>query len=637
MPSSEALRAEIRKNAPWLKPESDFYIKSLRVDNYNFFFGFIRELINPELRFQKRKRIKQDFVVRGDGPFKRHEGVESSLPVKISQYSPQEKMNHTKAQSTSFGYENFYPSVFGFNQRSILIGVLFEEKNVLPSNYLLTEDFGTVKRPFDFFTENTAREFANRLVGKKLFSSKEYPLFKQNLSASLNKTNEVLARLQWNCDETCRIFIYTDNLESRLLAKHYAEYFSEALYRAGKCAADYEIPVCFYTPENPDLLFRQYTQQEFDLDCFLAREIYSSPLARVKKYQEKNYEFLLGLPQEELMQLMHQGFATTLLTTGNIHIFRLILKKTNFNLAKVLDQEINKFNAALILYHALLSDYQELTDYLYQHIDLSSLQVTHANTHLSPLMAAVEKNNLEWVKRLREFSWINFESEDPDTYTALEIAIDYGYLEAAELLIGAGVSIRSRAFNLAAQYGHEELLKLMLAKGVDPNTFNDRCHATALHYAAERNHYTIAKLLLANGFDTNEHCVTGETSLHLAAQFSHTRMIKLLMENGADPHAVDQRGQTPLYLAAYLGRTDIVRELLNDNTLNPFQPCLINYVKCQNETVDNEVINNFYKQKNLAGNERIIAVSPMELAEAMGNAEIMNLFQQHYHHKRAKL
>jgi ankyrin repeat protein len=58
------------------------------------------------------------------------------------------------------------------------------------------------------------------------------------------------------------------------------------------------------------------------------------------------------------------------------------------------------------------------------------------------------------------------------------------------------------ALGLASQYGHLEIVRLLLDAGEDPNRFNPvggHSHSTPLHQAAGNGHLEVVKLLVERG------------------------------------------------------------------------------------------------------------------------------------------
>jgi len=74
--------------------------------------------------------------------------------------------------------------------------------------------------------------------------------------------------------------------------------------------------------------------------------------------------------------------------------------------------------------------------------------------------------------------------------------------EARRLLPKGDAGERHLALAVAAQYGHVEIVRLMLDAGEDPNRFNPtggHSHSTPLHQAAGNGHLETVKLLVARG------------------------------------------------------------------------------------------------------------------------------------------
>lgn len=104
--------------------------------------------------------------------------------------------------------------------------------------------------------------------------------------------------------------------------------------------------------------------------------------------------------------------------------------------------------------------------------------------------------------------------------------------DAAQRLAAADSESRHRAFALAAQHGHVEIVRMLLDAGEDPNRYNpDGCHSHA-------------------------------TPLHQAVFGGHDEVVRLLVERGARLDIKDTiYRSTPLGWAIYAGQTDIAKYL----------------------------------------------------------------------------
>ena len=150
---------------------------------------------------------------------------------------------------------------------------------------------------------------------------------------------------------------------------------------------------------------------------------------------------------------------------------------------------------------------------------------------------------------------------------ALHVAAEFGNENAVEMLLAAGADVhhelgprRSTAIHVAAQYGNCKIIQMLIDVGANILT----CTAdwkTAAHIAQEYSKFPALKHLLAflQPHETNE---LGETALHLASEFGDTETTKRLLENHAELNAVDCEQATPLRYAVEFGSSEVVELLL---------------------------------------------------------------------------
>jgi uncharacterized protein len=121
---------------------------------------------------------------------------------------------------------------------------------------------------------------------------------------------------------------------------------------------------------------------------------------------------------------------------------------------------------------------------------------------------------------------------------------------------------------LASFFGHPEAVRLLLAKGGDPNlAARNSTRVAPLHSAVAGGNVEIVRELLAHGADVHARQDLGFTALHGAAVEGNDEMIGLLLAHGADPTARNAGGKTPADLARERGReraAELLRVPVND-------------------------------------------------------------------------
>ncbi|KFY70028.1 hypothetical protein V499_09532 [Pseudogymnoascus sp. VKM F-103] len=149
--------------------------------------------------------------------------------------------------------------------------------------------------------------------------------------------------------------------------------------------------------------------------------------------------------------------------------------------------------------------------------------------------------------------------KDSRGWTALSWAAVYGHEDVIKLLLANDSTntnpkdVRGNVpLSLAAGKGHEAVVKLLLANNsVDANS-TDNIKRTPLWWAVVNRHTSVVKLLLANAsVDANSKDNIGATPLQWAAGVGHEAVVALLLaKDGVDADSKDMNGQTPLLWAA---------------------------------------------------------------------------------------
>lgn len=111
---------------------------------------------------------------------------------------------------------------------------------------------------------------------------------------------------------------------------------------------------------------------------------------------------------------------------------------------------------------------------------------------------------------------------------------------------------------IAAHFGKEEVLRILLRHRADPNLFSQNGHHVyPLHASLTAKFNTISKMLVEAGAQVNAVQKDQITPLHLAAQQGNIDMIILLLENGADIHSKTSMGLSAADLALEKGFKEI--------------------------------------------------------------------------------
>lgn len=118
---------------------------------------------------------------------------------------------------------------------------------------------------------------------------------------------------------------------------------------------------------------------------------------------------------------------------------------------------------------------------------------------------------------------------------------------------------------LAAQHGRLDVVRALIARGVELEARDGRNGFTALHWAASEYHPAVARALLAAGAEVDAENKWNQTPLWQAswqADQGNTEIAHILIAAGADIRAAGDKGNTPLLMAARAGHTPMIDYLL---------------------------------------------------------------------------
>ncbi|MGL4563537.1 MAG: ankyrin repeat domain-containing protein [Brevinema sp.] len=121
--------------------------------------------------------------------------------------------------------------------------------------------------------------------------------------------------------------------------------------------------------------------------------------------------------------------------------------------------------------------------------------------------------------------------------------------------------------SLAAYYGHEDLVRYLLSKGLSAD-FKETNGTTPLMNAAFKGHLNIVKLLASNGADLNAKNIYLYTPLIKSIYGNHTDTVFYLLSNNVNINHRDAMGNTALhYAVAYHQHPEILLELIKKSNL----------------------------------------------------------------------
>ncbi|HQS51226.1 MAG: hypothetical protein B7X86_02335 [Sphingobacteriales bacterium 17-39-43] len=116
--------------------------------------------------------------------------------------------------------------------------------------------------------------------------------------------------------------------------------------------------------------------------------------------------------------------------------------------------------------------------------------------------------------------------------------------------------------SLAAYFGNEDIVRILLLSGADPNIPSKNGFSVyPIHSAVASNYTMIAKMLLEAGADINVVQKSGATPLHSAAHNGNIELLIVLLEAGAIVDAKMEDGKTAADKAFEKGFLEIAKIL----------------------------------------------------------------------------
>lgn len=238
------------------------------------------------------------------------------------------------------------------------------------------------------------------------------------------------------------------------------------------------------------------------------------------------------------------------------------------------------------------------------------------------LICAAKSGNQATVQRILMYTSsrerrILVDEEDNDNRSALSWAAAGGYISVVIALFNAGSrttelpdSEGQLPLHKAIRYGHEDLAIILLRKDHLTADVKDNAGRTPLSWAVQNGMLKLSRILLASGVDVNSYDDEGWSVAHWAAMFGrkecleelfshesyepydlegHTLLTRIIATSSSEkanritewdflklPDRIvdfpDGRGRTPLSWAAEKGDEQYVRFLLRREVVNPSAP-----------------------------------------------------------------
>ncbi|KAK3558267.1 hypothetical protein QTP86_013942, partial [Hemibagrus guttatus] len=201
------------------------------------------------------------------------------------------------------------------------------------------------------------------------------------------------------------------------------------------------------------------------------------------------------------------------------------------------------------LHHAALNGHRDVVLKLLQFEASTNVP---DNKGCFPLHLAAWRGDVDIVRILMHHgpSHCRVNEQNHEKETALHCAAQYGHSEVVCVLLQelTDPSMRNRRgetpLDLAALYGRLQVVRMLLNAHPNLMSLNTRQH-TPLHLAARNGHHTTVQVLLEAGMDVSTETEKG-SALHEAALYGKMDVVRLLLDSGIDVNIRDCHGKTAL-------------------------------------------------------------------------------------------
>lgn len=222
-----------------------------------------------------------------------------------------------------------------------------------------------------------------------------------------------------------------------------------------------------------------------------------------------------------------------------------------------------------------------LLEYNKTNIGISILDLKDKFTNI-PLHYAIILKNVNMVKMLLKYN-SDTNIRDSEGNNSLHLAIYSRNLEICNLILSDGnVNINARtytgetALHIACNFQLENIVKLLVEKGIELDTHDYDNELTPLIYAVTLNNVNISKFLLKSGANPNLQDFTGNTVLHYTIledteEITHYLLTSENTKTKVNVNIYNISSKLPLHMLlekTEILNDDILKILLNESNLN---------------------------------------------------------------------